>query len=148
MDKQKTKEYGELISKRRLIHRLLQNQSDLELSSVTTNEMDVILIRMQRRLDELEKEILREHLMGHPRATIDTETYVALQEERYRQHNKFGHKPIATPTQMITILTEELGEVARAVNQDRPLDAEKELTQLAACCIAYIENDLHFGNEA
>lgn len=51
----------------------------------------------------------------------------------------------------LTVLTEELGEVARELNESRhrgTLDRyalHKELAQLAACAVAWIEADLETG---
>lgn len=39
----------------------------------------------------------------------------------------------------VTVLTEELGEVARAVQERDEVQLREELTQLAACCCAWLE---------
>lgn len=39
----------------------------------------------------------------------------------------------------VTVLTEELGEVARAVQERDEAHLREELTQLAACCCAWLE---------
>jgi len=79
---------------------------------------------------------------------ISPQTLELLRKERVRQFQKFGHEPIANPFQAITIFGEELGEACAALNQAQGEDNfRKEVKQLAACCIAYLDNDLHFGNE-
>lgn len=40
----------------------------------------------------------------------------------------------------VTVLTEELGEVARAVQERNESQMREELTQLAACCVAWLES--------
>ena len=82
------------------------------------------------------------------KARISDLTLHAIQAERYSQHLKFGKEPIANSEQMIAILGEEFGEICRAVCQGLEKSSiEIEVIQLAAVCIAYLDNDLHFGNQ-
>lgn len=63
------------------------------------------------------------------------------------QHKKFGHKPLASNMQFLSILGEEYGEVCRGINQGNRQAAEKEAIQCVAVCIAWLQDDLHFGEE-
>jgi NTP pyrophosphatase (non-canonical NTP hydrolase) len=65
--------------------------------------------------------------------------------ERYVQDTKYGSQPQNwKPTTWLAILSEELGEVARAIIQHDKDTYRKELIQLAAVAIAAIE-DLDTG---
>jgi NTP pyrophosphatase (non-canonical NTP hydrolase) len=55
-----------------------------------------------------------------------------------RGNNKHGDGPLATPQQVVCILTEELGEYSQAVMQGRVDDARKELIQVAAVAINHL----------
>lgn len=82
------------------------------------------------------------------KAVISEVTKAALQAERYSQHLKFGHEPKATQFQMGLILGEEYGEICRAICQRKDrAEIEKEVIQLAAVCIAWLDGDLHWGDE-
>jgi len=69
-----------------------------------------------------------------------------IEQERERQSLKFASDPIASDTQFVTIVTEELGEVCRAINQGKRAEMLKEMIQTCAVIIAHMEEDLHFGN--
>jgi len=87
--------------------------------------------------------------MGYPLmlSTIQHETAEALDDERFRQRQKFGHEPLATDSEAVAIMGEEFGEICRAVCQALSSEEKrKEVLQLAAVCIAYLDGDLHFGN--
>lgn len=82
------------------------------------------------------------------RSVIDIYTLQEIQTERFRQHDKFGHEHIATPEQMGLILGEEYGEICRAICQNAdPIELRKVVVQLAAVCIAWLDGDLHWGEE-
>jgi NTP pyrophosphatase (non-canonical NTP hydrolase) len=62
------------------------------------------------------------------------------------QKRKFGKYPIAETRQSLSILTEELGEVARAINEKSATETlEHEIIQVIAVSIAWLEGDLHYG---
>lgn len=63
-----------------------------------------------------------------------------IKAERARQDAMFGELPRhLKPTFYLTILTEEVGEVARAIINGNSLGYRKELIQLAAVALAAIE---------
>jgi NTP pyrophosphatase (non-canonical NTP hydrolase) len=64
-----------------------------------------------------------------------------LTEERYRQDEKWGmqdHEGHA----WIGILTEEVGELAKAINENDDDSIETELIQVAAVCCAMYERHM------
>lgn len=73
--------------------------------------------------------------------------YLAIEEERNRQNElcasgKFDmtlDNPAMLEDQAVTILLEELGEVARAVNDMNRENLREELVQVAALCTAWLE---------
>lgn len=66
-------------------------------------------------------------------------TFDALvREERSRQDKKWGPE-CPQPLQMVSVLTEELGEVARAVNDGDAQNLEDELVQVAASARKFYE---------
>lgn len=79
---------------------------------------------------------------------INQETINSIQEERTRQHAKFGLDPIATDIESAIVMGEEFGEICRAICQGKDkTEIQKEVKELAAVCIAYLDGDLHFGNK-
>lgn len=79
---------------------------------------------------------------------VSTSTLSAIQNERFRQHRKFGHEPLSTPMEFGITAGEEYGEICRALCQGKNIEeVRKEAIQLAAVCIAWLDGDLHFGNE-
>ena len=66
-------------------------------------------------------------------------TFDALvREERSRQDKKWGSE-CPQPLKMVSVLTEELGEVARAVNDGDAKNLEDELVQVAASARKFYE---------
>lgn len=73
----------------------------------------------------------------------------AISDERLRQGEKFGglhpwgsgdcSSPDVAPMTKVGVLTEELGEVARAVLDKDTDQLEVELVQLAAVAVAWLE---------
>jgi NTP pyrophosphatase (non-canonical NTP hydrolase) len=69
----------------------------------------------------------------------------AVLAERVRQEQKWGGGPgdcshPDTPDQQrLTVLVEEVGEVARAILQDQPDELRAELVQVAAVAAAWLE---------
>ena len=60
--------------------------------------------------------------------------------ERGRQDDKWGADRMLDNYEWHTILSEETGECAKAVNQDRPQDElGAELVQVAAVAVAWLE---------
>lgn len=77
-----------------------------------------------------------------------------VQDERKKQDKKWGEQEHGGHA-WVSILTEEVGEVAKAINEDDMVEALKELEQVAAVASAMWEQimdenriDLHpqFGN--
>jgi NTP pyrophosphatase (non-canonical NTP hydrolase) len=58
--------------------------------------------------------------------------------ERTRQNEKWGEQN-HSQAHWMTILSEECGEVARAVLDRKPLDYREELVQVAAVAVAMVE---------
>lgn len=58
--------------------------------------------------------------------------------ERRRQDNKWGPSE-ARPTPGLAVLVEEVGEVAQAMLERKPLELVSELTHVAAVAVAMIE---------
>lgn len=64
-----------------------------------------------------------------------------LVKERVRQDAKFGAVPRHLRTEVwLTVLMEEVGEVARAILEGKEEDYTKELVQVAAVAIAACED--------
>lgn len=79
-----------------------------------------------------------------------TEIWDRIVAERQKQREKFGNEPIADVDGLIRIAGEEFGEVCRCINQDYDTKIsrfQKEIIQLVAVCVAYLENDLHDGRK-
>lgn len=77
--------------------------------------------------------------------------YRAIEDERMRQNAKWGPQDHDDP-KWLAIVTEELGEVAKEVNELTPaagpmsapgkileINLRKELIQTAASCVAWLE---------
>jgi NTP pyrophosphatase (non-canonical NTP hydrolase) len=72
----------------------------------------------------------------------------AINKERDRQDHNFRPMPHnMPPTGWLTVITEETGEVARAILEGDVAGYEKELIQVAATAVAAIE-DLHKGDSS
>lgn len=65
--------------------------------------------------------------------------YTALAAERSRQEDKWGFQDRDAHT-WLSILGEEFGEVAKAINEDDPRGYEEELVQVGALVVAMLEN--------
>lgn len=61
-------------------------------------------------------------------------------KERDRQDKKWG-KQDHEPDRWLRILVEEVGEVARAIDENKPEDYITELIQVAAVAIAAVETE-------
>lgn len=59
--------------------------------------------------------------------------------ERRRQDEKWGSQRHLPRDRWMTILTEEVGEVANAILEDDVTNLKIELIQVAAVCIAFAE---------
>lgn len=67
--------------------------------------------------------------------------FKAVISERDRQDAKWGTTQTTLPRhQWMTILTEEVGEVAMAVNDGRPDQIREELIQVIAVAVKWLEN--------
>lgn len=66
------------------------------------------------------------------------------QREKWRGPHQWGEGDCSSNTVHATVkaavLTEECGEVARAVLDQRPLDLRDELVQVAAVAVAWLES--------
>lgn len=70
---------------------------------------------------------------------IQKRIFDQIVKERNRQDQKFGIQNHSLE-RWITILTEETGEVARSVLDNKPEELKEELIQVAAVAIAILEN--------
>lgn len=69
------------------------------------------------------------------------EIFIAVNKERDRQDAKWGTSQKALPRhQWMTILTEEVGEVAMAVNDGRSDQIREELIQVVAVAVKWLES--------
>lgn len=64
----------------------------------------------------------------------------AIGDERVNQISKFGDQKNHSLDRWNTILTEELGEVARSINEQDDENLKLELIQVAAVCVAWLES--------
>jgi len=87
--------------------------------------MNVYLKRMEKMLEKTYQSETQEYLN-------------AIAVERTRQDTKWGEQN-HDPHKWVTILMEEVGEVARAVLDEKPKDYTKELVQVAAVCVVALE---------
>jgi NTP pyrophosphatase (non-canonical NTP hydrolase) len=69
----------------------------------------------------------------------------AVLSERERQDNRWGDQTHNTDLQWMSILTEEIGEVAKDVNDQRIAGMFEELIQCAAVCFAWSEAYINRG---
>ena len=70
-----------------------------------------------------------------------------VRRERLRQFKKWGQQD-HDEDKWMTILMEEVGEVARAVLEEDPSNYREELIQVAAVAVAAVEAfDRKFGND-
>jgi len=60
-------------------------------------------------------------------------------DERKSQHFKWGEQT-HSPESWLTVLVEEVGEVAHAINEGYVLGYREELIQTAAVCVAMVES--------
>lgn len=79
--------------------------------------------------------------MGSPFTVFDDIRDEHIRQRELKEAGRFPY--LITDHEMsdltrLAILTEELGEVARAI-QDEPDNLRAELVQLAACCVAYVQ---------
>jgi len=65
--------------------------------------------------------------------------YNQIITERFRQDKKWGIQNHSN-FYWYAILGEEFGEVGRAIMENNKWDINKEITQVAAVCIAWLEN--------
>ncbi len=66
--------------------------------------------------------------------------------EGKRARAKHGDGPIATNAQLLSVLMEEVGEVATALNQNLGEEEfRKELVQVASVAIRHLAGDLSFS---
>lgn len=84
--------------------------------------------------------------MGNFKMTLQGEILSAIVQERNRQDARFGRQPRnKCPEVYLTVLMEEVGEVAKALLEADSANYPIELAQVAAVCIAALE-DFYQGN--
>ena len=66
--------------------------------------------------------------------------FIRVAEERRRQVVKWGERRNNDPFEWVSVLTEEVGEVAQAVNDGELESAFHELVQVAAVALAFLED--------
>lgn len=72
-----------------------------------------------------------------------TQAYILdkILEERVRQDGKFGQSPRGLHSSVwLTVIMEELGEVARSIIDGDSENYKNELIQVAACCVGALED--------
>ncbi len=79
------------------------------------------------------------HAASTAAATQREQVYALITAERTRQDAKWGSNRDLHPYLWLTILTEEVGEVARAALGNDPDNLRDELVQVAAVAIAQLE---------
>ena len=68
--------------------------------------------------------------------------FVEIEKERHRQDQKWGRENVlwkSNPHVKMTVLTEEIGEAAMALNDGELEHLREELVQCAAVCVAWLE---------
>lgn len=65
--------------------------------------------------------------------------------ERHLQDIKWGAPCLTNPDRWNTILVEEVGEVSNAINEKDWDNLKKELVQVAAVAVAWLESIERFG---
>lgn len=73
-----------------------------------------------------------------------SDIYRFISAERMRQSVKHPGQTIADdttdPYKKLAILLEEVGEVARAMLDGKPIEMRTELLEVAACCVGWLES--------
>ena len=77
-------------------------------------------------------------------AAIDLILSERLRQEKLMRAGKFPwtcatRNALVSKADKLSVLAEEFGEVARAINDDDPANLKEELVQVAACCLAWLE---------
>ena len=72
-------------------------------------------------------------------AKITAKLCLEVWHERSRQLDKFGHQTHLTPSEYLTVLQEEVGEVARAIIDGDLENYREELIQVATVALAMVE---------
>lgn len=72
------------------------------------------------------------------------QVYRSIDRERQRQDAQWGNPPsdVQSPLQWLRILMEELGEVAKALNDATEYEVRKEAVQLAASVVWWLEGQV------
>lgn len=72
----------------------------------------------------------------------------AVREEGHKARRKHGDAPIANADNLLSVLVEEVGEVAKAINQNLPdEELRKEILHTASVAIRYLAGDLTFSRK-
>lgn len=76
----------------------------------------------------------------YPKHVRYVPTLHEIEAECHRQDQKWGAERAHTSVLWLTILMEEVGEVARAIIEEKPGDYRKELVQVAAVVVQAIQS--------
>lgn len=68
--------------------------------------------------------------------------------EGQKARKKHGDAPVANAEEFLSVLVEEVGEVATAINQNLPEEElRKEVVQVASVAIRFLAGDLTFSHK-
>ena len=80
--------------------------------------------------------------------TLTQAVFVGVLTEGDKARLKHGDAPVATDAEALSVLMEEVGEVATALNQNLPKEEfRKELVQVASVAIRHLAGDLTFSHK-
>ncbi len=106
---------------------------------------------VDKRLATLYPRIRREGVMtGNEAYSYDKTSHVLgdVLTEGIKARAKHGDAPIATDMELLSVLMEEVGEVATALNQNLGEEEfRKELVQVASVAIRHLAGDLTFSHK-
>lgn len=71
----------------------------------------------------------------------------SVRNEGHKARHKHGDAALATDAEALSVLVEEVGEVAKAINQRKPEEVKKELIQVASVAIRHLSGDLTFSEK-
>jgi len=115
-----------------------------DLNNLVIGEDDSIFLNVYKKALQSQIEELEEELRNYK--SMNDTIFEEIKQERIRQDNKFGKQPRnLKPSLWLAVLTEEVGEVARAILEGYSENYREELIQIAAVCTAAIE-DFDKGN--
>jgi NTP pyrophosphatase (non-canonical NTP hydrolase) len=83
--------------------------------------------------------------MVHTMTFLQSQALNKVLDERDRQDEKWSTHRQIKPSIWLAILVEEIGEVAKAMLQQKPYEMRKELVQVCAVSMAWLEAIEEFG---